>query len=40
MQYRWKQRNSTAHKPKHVFPAIELRAAYFKHTRKKNALFM
>ena len=22
MQYRWKQRNPTAHKPKHIFPAI------------------
>ena len=32
----WKQRNSTAHKLKHVFPAIYLRGAYFKHTRKKT----
>ena len=32
MQYRWKQRNPTAHKPKHIFPA---KAAYFKRTQKK-----
>ena len=36
MQYQWKQRNSTAHKPKHAFPAIQLKVAYFKHIRKKT----
>ena len=37
MQYRWKKRNSTAHKPKHAFPAIQLKEAYL-HTRKKTLL--
>ena len=37
MQYRWKKCNSTAHKPKHDFPAILLKEAYL-HTQK-NALF-
>ena len=38
VQYCWKQPNFTENKPKHVFPAIKLNAAYFKH-RKKETLF-
>ena len=38
VQYRWKQPNFTENKPKHVFPAIKLNAAYFKHRKKENVI--
>ena len=40
VQYRWKQRNSTVHKPKHVFPAIQLKEAYLNTHTQKNALLV
>ena len=40
MQYRWKQHNSTAQEPKHVFAAIKLKAAYFKHRKGKTLSFV
>ena len=40
MQYRWKQQNSTAQEPKHVFAAIKLKAAYFKHRKGKTLSFV
>ena len=39
MQYRWKKRNSTAHKPKHAFPAIQLKEAYL-HTHAKKHFYV
>ena len=38
VQYRWKQPNFTANKPKHVFPAIKLNPAYFKHRKAETLL--
>ena len=40
MQYRQKQPNSTAQEPKHVFAAIKLKAAYFKHRKGKTLSFV
>ena len=40
MQYRWKKHNSTAQEPKHVFAAIKLKAAYFKHRKGKTLSFV
>ena len=40
MQYRWKQHNSTAQEPKHVFAAIKLKAACFKHRKGKTLSFV
>ena len=39
MQYHWKKRNSTAHKQKHAFPAIQLKEAYL-HTHAKKHLYV
>ena len=38
VQYRRKQPNFTANKPKHVFPAIKLNTAYFKHRKAETLL--
>ena len=40
MQYRWKEHNSTAQEPKHVFPAIKLKGACFKHSKGKTLSFV
>ena len=39
IQFRWKQRNSTANETKHVF-AIKLKEAYFKHRKGKTLFFV
>ena len=40
MRYRWKKHNCTAQEPKHVFAAIRLKAAYFKHRNGKTLSFV
>ena len=40
MEYRWKKHNCTAQEPKHVFAAIRLKAAYFKHRNGKTLSFV